>query len=129
MSIKITKFVHENTTLWDNFINSSNNGTLFHYRAFLNYHENVHFDDHSLLFYKDSKLIAIMPAVLKNNNLCSHPGISFGGLIYKYPLSFSVAQNIINSLVDYSKKMSFEKIKITFPPTCYSKIISDYIEF
>tara|TARA_X000001036_G_scaffold437160_1_gene481896 strand:+ start:5165 stop:6133 length:969 start_codon:yes stop_codon:yes gene_type:complete len=129
LSIKITKFIHENTTLWDNFINSSNNGTLFHYRAFLDYHENVHFDDYSLLFYQDSKLIAVLPSALVNNSLCSHPGISFGGLIYEYPLSFDIAQNIINALISYAQQLSFEKIQITLPPICYSKTTSDYIEF
>ena len=86
MSIKVTKFIIENTTIWDNFINSSNNGTLFHYRAFLNYHENVKFNDHSLFFYKNNKLIALLPAAIKNNVFHSHPGISFGGFIYQKDL-------------------------------------------
>ena len=129
MSIKVTKFIHENTTVWDKFINSSNNGTLFHYREFLNYHENVEFEDHSLLFYNGNKLIAVLPAVIKNNILSSHPGISFGGVIHKKHLSFANAQSIISALIEYAKQISCKQIQITLPPTCYSKINSDYIEF
>ena len=129
MSIKVTKFIHENTTVWDKFISSSNNGTLFHYREFLNYHENVKFEDHSLLFYNGHKLIAVLPAVMKNNTLSSHPGISFGGILHKKHLSFSNAQSIVSSLIEYAKQMSCKQIQITLPPTCYSKINSDYVEF
>ena len=115
MSIKVKKFINENTTIWDNFINSSNNGTLFHYRSFLNYHENIQFNDHSLLFYEDNKLIALLPAAIKNDEFCSHPGISFGGFIFDKHLSFSNAHNIIKSFMVYINKINCKKIKITIP--------------
>jgi len=79
LSIKVKKFINENTTIWDNFINCSNNGTIFHYRSFLNYHENITFNDHSLLFYKEKKLVALLPAAVDDDSFSSHPGISFGG--------------------------------------------------
>ena len=129
MSIKVKKFINENTTVWDNFINASNNGTLFHYRSFLNYHENIQFNDHSLLFYEDNKLIALLPAAIKNDEFCSHPGISFGGFIFDKHLSFSNANNIIKSFMVYINKINCKKIKITIPPDCYSQEKSDYIEF
>ena len=128
MSIKVKKFIHENTTIWDNFINSSNNGSLFHYRSFINYHENIQFEDHSLLFYKDSKLIALLPAAIQNNNFISHPGISFGSFIYN-TLSFSDSHAVVQQLIKYLQKYDFENIQITLPPGCYSKVQSDYIEF
>jgi hypothetical protein len=129
LSIKVTKFIHENTTIWDKFINSSNNGTLFHYREFLNYHENVEFEDHSLLFYNGNKLVAVLPAVIKDNIFSSHPGISFGGVIHKEHLSFANAQSIINALIEYAKQISCKQVQLTLPPACYNKINSDYIEF
>ena len=86
MLIKVKKFINKNTTIWDNFINCSNNGTLFHYRSFLNYHENIDFEDHSLLFYKDDKLIAVLPAAIKADHFISHPGVSFGSFIYNNKL-------------------------------------------
>ena len=129
MSIKVKKFISENTTVWDNFINCSNNGTLFHYRSFLNYHENVEFNDHSLLFYKNNKLIAALPATVENSIYSSHSGISFGGFIHNKYLSFSNAQDIIKSFISYIKKMKYKKIEITLPPKCYNHSSSDYIEF
>ena len=129
MSIKVTKFINENTTIWDNFINCSNNGTLFQYRSFLNYHENIDFEDHSLLFYKNNKLIAVLPATIENNIFNSHPGISFGSFIYNDKLSFSDSNNIVSEFLLYFKQLNYKGIQITLPPTCYSHISSDYIEF
>ena len=129
MAIKVKKFINENTTIWNNFINSSNNGTLFHYRSFLNYHENIQFEDHSLLFYKNNKLVGLLPATSQKTIFLSHPGISFGGFIYNQHLSFSDSQNIVQSLIDYVRKLDLKKIQITMPPHCYSNIHSDYIEF
>ena len=129
MSIKVKKFNNEDTTLWNNFINCSNNGTLFHYRSFLEYHENIEFNDHSLLFYKNNKLIALLPAAIQKNIFHSHPGISFGGFIYNEHLSFSNAQDIIKSFVYYIKGLNYNKVRITMSPKCYNHIPSDYIEF
>ena len=129
MSIKVTKFINENTTLWDNFINCSNNGTLFHYRAFLNYHENVVFNDHSLLFYKNNKLICLLPGTSKENTYQSHPGISFGGFIYNEKMSYANAQNIVKAFIHYIKENNYNNIQLTIPPICYSRVPSDYIEF
>ena len=129
MSIKVKKFINENTTIWDNFINCSNNGTLFHYRSFLNYHENITFSDHSLLFYKEKKLVALLPAAVDGNQFRSHPGISFGGFIHHKHCSFSDTQNIINAFLNYVKQMNYKKIQITIPPKCYNYSSSDYFEF
>ena len=129
MSIKVIKFINENTTLWDNFINCSNNGTLFHYRKFLNYHENAVFNDCSLLFYKNNKLISVLPGAIKKGIYYSHPGISFGGFIYNEKISYSNAQNIVETFINYIKKNNCNKIQITIPPTFYSQNPSDYIEF
>ena len=129
MSIKVTKFINENTTIWDNFINCSNNGTLFHYRAFLNYHENIDFEDHSLLFYKKNKLIAILPAAMHNKVFHSHPGVSFGSFIYNDRLSFSDSHNIISVFKDYINTLNSITVQLTMPPACYNNISSDYIEF
>ena len=46
--IKYDKNKHE--SVWDSFVKSSNNGTLFHLRKFLSYHKNRNFNDCSYIF-------------------------------------------------------------------------------
>ena len=46
---------------WDEFVRLSKNGTFLHKRAYMEYHAD-RFEDHSLLFYKEEELLAILPA-------------------------------------------------------------------
>ena len=70
---------------WDDFVSNSNNGTIFHSRQFLNYHPVERFKDHSLIFLKKGKIVALFPAVLRKTDkgdlLASHTGASFGGFV------------------------------------------------
>ena len=79
--ISIKKYSKNFINQWNDFVSSANNGTLFSNRDFLNYHINRTFQDYSLLFFKNKKIIAVLPAAIKNNSLHSHPGASYGGII------------------------------------------------
>ena len=133
MNITIKKYTTADSQRWDYFVQSSNNGTLFHYRSFLTYHIDRNFVDHSLIFEKKGKIIAVFPsAELEDNSnkiLHSHPGTTFGSLIYNKTLSFKDTMNIGELLKDYSSKNEFNSILITMPPSIYSAVPSDYFEF
>ena len=53
---EIYRYTESNQSLWDDFVPSANNGTLFHLRSFLNYHPKSRFVDNSLLINKKGKL-------------------------------------------------------------------------
>lgn len=113
---------------------SSNNGTLFHYRSFLSYHIDRKFEDHSLFFEKKGNIIAILSAaeLIDNSNnkiLYSHPGASFGSLVYSQFLSFKDAMNIGELFKYYAIEKGFSSITITMSPSIYSAVPSDYFEF
>tara|TARA_Y100000748_G_C15499034_1_gene489289 strand:- start:966 stop:1958 length:993 start_codon:yes stop_codon:yes gene_type:complete len=97
----IKKYTKSMSNQWDNFIRNSNNGTIFHYRDFLNYHIKRNFEDHSLCFFDNNNLICAIPATLKNNHLISHPGASYGGLIIDSSVKFSIMSEIIKLLDKY----------------------------
>ena len=52
MKITIKKYSKTNFNDWENFVKKSNNGTIFHLRRFLNYHQERNFEDCSLMFYE-----------------------------------------------------------------------------
>lgn len=62
MDLIIKKYCKKNDLLvWDKFIiNDSLNGTIYHTRIFLSYHEN-RFIDNSIMIYDKKKLIAVFP--------------------------------------------------------------------
>jgi len=133
MKITIRKFTAKDTKDWDDFVNQSNNGTIFHSRHFLGYHSKEKFNDHSLIFQKKQKVIGVLPAALivedGENILASHPGTSVGSCAVPIELSFSDALGIVEKLSSYGVENNFCKIRITQPPLIYSRRISQYMDF
>jgi len=133
MKITVRKFTAKDTKDWDDFVNQSNNGTLFHSRCFLGYHSENKFHDHSLIFKKKEKIIGVLPAAViieyGENILVSHPGTSVGSCAVPVELSFSDALGIVEKLSSYCIENNFCKIRITQPPLIYSRRISQYMDF
>jgi hypothetical protein len=59
------------------------------------------FTDHSLMFYRNDELVAVMPAHMKDNILCSHNGLTYGGLLLPDNTTTEAVLNIFDALRDY----------------------------
>ena len=122
MKITVRKFTVKDTKNWDDFVNGSNNGTIFHLRSFLSYHIDRKFIDHSLVFEKKGGITALFPAAEINNNgtkiLHSHPGASFGGFVFNF-LSFEDANLLITTFEKYCKDKKFDKTFFVDTPAIY----------
>ena len=55
--IKYKNNIHKDD--WDQYVLNSNNGTIFHLRKFLSYHEDRTFQDSSLIFSENNQIIAL----------------------------------------------------------------------
>ena len=132
MNITVRKFTAKDTTAWDEFVERSNNGTIFHLRTFLSYHIDRKFKDHSLIFEKKGKMIGLFPAAIieekRENILHSHPGASFGGFIF-IKLSFEDADSIVKALENYCSQNKFHKIFFVHSPTIYHNKTNDTMEY
>ena len=126
--ITIEKYNDKLLHIWDDFISISTNGTIFHMQKFLNYHIDRKFNDHSLMFYYNKKLICVLPAVVQINTLHSHPGASFGGLVVAPNVSFNSVYKIFKELCAYCKKR-FQSIVIINTPDIYKKQQDDNIKY
>lgn len=65
---------------WDAAVEASRNGTFLFRRDYLEYHAD-RFPDCSYLFFLKGKVIALLPAHRRGDMLCSHAGLTYGGLI------------------------------------------------
>ena len=63
---------------WDDFVGKSKNGTFLFMRHYMDYHAD-RFADHSLMFYQEGKLVALLPANEADSVLYSHQGLTYGG--------------------------------------------------
>ncbi len=120
--ITYKRYNDNNFDEWEEFIRSSLNATIFHSKVFISYHIERAFKDHSLMFYKKNKLIGIFPASQISNEcgkeLFSHPGASFGGIIFK-EYSFANMMQMIGCVEQYASENNFQRITTVPVPSVY----------
>ncbi len=133
MSIDIVHYTPQHAKQWEAFVQAANNGNIFHTRQFLSYHPADRFVDHSLLFLKNGRLLALLPAVDWRDGderiLLSHRGASYGGFVVKDTLSIREAFDLVQALTNYAKAEGFTSIDLTPPPQIYLRRPSNYIDF
>ncbi len=128
--IEILKYQNNLQAEWDQFIDTSDNGTIFQKQKFLSYHVSRKFENHSLIFKKKGKIIAVFPAAIKQEGkkkiLFSHPGASFGGIVYKN-ISFEECNIIIKLIEHEAHHNGCNQIFIIQTPTIYNTLSNNEI--
>ncbi|NOZ63191.1 MAG: GNAT family N-acetyltransferase, partial [Calditrichaeota bacterium] len=133
MKIHIEPYEEKYQDNWDEFVAQANNGTIFHTRKFLNYHPADRFEDHSLIFRKEKRMIAIFPATVRYEHhrriLTSHRGASYGGLVTRFNLAIRDAFRMVEVLQEFAAENDFQGIEMTPPPLIYYLRPSNYVDF
>ena len=75
------RFVPRLTDEWNKCVDASTNGTFLFKRPYMDYHKD-RFYDCSLLFVKRGKPIGLLPANICGDEVYSHQGLTYGGLVY-----------------------------------------------
>lgn len=76
----IIKYSPDRLDEWNAFVAASKNGTFLFDRNYMDYHAD-RFIDHSLMFFLEGRLVAVLPANRCGDTLFSHQGLSYGGLV------------------------------------------------
>jgi len=108
---------------WDEFVDRSKNGTIFHTRKFLNYHPPDKFNDRSLIFSNKNNWAAVFPAAITEDNgrkiFKSHPGASYGGLVFQDKVSLQTVINVVDDLLNYARDQGMDYIEMRLPPRVF----------
>jgi hypothetical protein len=116
----IRRYQKELKDTWNEFVETSKNGTFLIDRNYMDYHSD-RFNDHSLMFYKDEKLIALLPANLKDQTLYSHQGLTYGGLIFDNKIKASQVLEIFDHLINYLRSINITKLIYKKIPYIYHR--------
>ncbi len=131
--LEIRLFEPQQSERWDAFVQESYNGTLFHERRFLSYHPPERFHDASLMFYRDGRLLAVLPAARRPGDaeplLVSHPGASFGGPVMRKGASLKETDELVRALIRWAGQNGYVGIDLTLPPAVYLKAPGNYLDF
>ena len=96
----VKRYTTDQQILWDNFVDSSRNGTFLHKRGYMDYHSH-RFTDYSLMFYRGEELVAIVPAHIKDNCFCSHNGLTYGGMLLPCNTTTADVLELFNAMAGY----------------------------
>ena len=94
----------------------------------MDYHKD-RFEDFSLLIFKDETLVAVLPANREEDQLYSHQGLTYGGLVYNQTLKLKEVAEIFNSLLKFLDKNSIEQLHLKTLPSFYASYPNDEINY
>ena len=80
MEIEIQRYTPDRQDEWNQFVAASKNGTFLFDRGYMDYHQD-RFRDHSLMFWRDGELYALLPANVRDDVLYTHQGLTYGGFV------------------------------------------------
>lgn len=129
-TLSVRRYTPEYRTEWDAFVDASNNGTMFHKQAFLEYHAKGKFVFHHLMFYNGNELVGVLPCGLTNDGttLWSPLGASYGSLVTK-DVPFALSLALVDALLDYGRGIGLHEMFLIPPPLVYNKVLSQHQEY
>ncbi len=127
--IEVVEYEEKYRNIWDNFVENSNNGTLFHLQSFLQYHPPGKFNFNHLMFFENGKLLAVLPGgIVDQKRFWSPVGASYGSLVTE-DLPFEKSLRLVDTMMDYFERNGFKEIFLIPPPIIYNKVTTQHIEY
>ena len=126
--IRINKYTEADKKLWDDFISLSKNGNFLFLRDYMDYHKDRYID-HSFIFWKKNKPIAVLPANEDGKLLISHGGLTFGGLIMSLEIRATEVLEIFELLCNYCVNYGFQTVIYKVIPSVFCNYPSKEDEY
>lgn len=116
--ITIVRYTEDKVNIWNQFNKQSKNALFMFDRNYMDYHKD-RFKDHSLLFYDEDKLLALLPMSEHDNMLISHGGLTYGGFITDTKMKQHTMMDCFAELIKYAKENGFKNIRYKCIPHIY----------
>ena len=98
--VTVTRYTNAHQKNWDRWLDGSRNPCLLFYRDYMDYHAD-RFEDHSLLFHEEGRLVAALPANRDKDALVSHGGLTYGGMICDANMNTARMLGVFEALSGY----------------------------
>lgn len=113
---------------WNVFIGLAKNGTFLFHRDFMEYHED-RFRDYSLIVLDGEKWVAVLPANIVGNEVFSHRGLTYGGLVYSEKIGAEVVEIFFDLILDFLKQKNIQNLILKLIPDFYQSRSSNEINY
>jgi hypothetical protein len=113
---------------WNAFIGQAKNATFLFHRDFIEYHKD-RFEDFSLMVFDNEKLVAVLPANKVGNEISSHQGLTYGGLVINEKSKLSTVINAFRAVLLFLKENNIETLYLKTIPSIYHNKPSEEIQY
>lgn len=94
----------------------------------MEYHSD-RFTDFSLLVFKEDKLVAVLPANIKDGVVYSHQGLTYGGLFTNFPIKLEDYITIFYDILQFLKEQHVKNLVIKKIPSIYCTTSNEAFEY
>lgn len=124
IKLSIRKYSADYRNEWNQFVDESKNGTFLFKREYMEYHSD-RFIDHSMMIYKDGKLVSILPASQHGLEIRTHGGLTYGGLIVSRKMTTQLMLQVLQEVIGYLKSIGVKRLIYKRVPYIYYDYPSD----
>lgn len=124
----IKRYETDDYSNWNAFIGKAKNATFLFHRDFMEYH-NDRFRDYSLVVTEGEKWVAVLPANRTGNEIFSHQGLTYGGLIYDEKVKLVMVISIFRAILSFLHENKIAKVHIKTMPSIYHDKPAEELEY
>ena len=121
---EIRRYTPDKADEWNQFVTNSKNGTFLFDRRYMDYHSD-RFEDFSLMFYREGRLYALMPANRKGDIFLSHAGLTYGGLVMDAKTTAAATVQLFQEMNDYLRGEGFRQVLYKCIPWIYHQLAAE----
>jgi len=121
---EIRRYTPKHVDEWNQFVAESKNGVFLFDRRYMDYHSD-RFCDHSLMFYLDGRLLAVLPAHQSEDTLCSHNGLTYGGLVMSPRLTVVQTMHLFQEMNEYLRSQGIRHVSYKAIPWIYHRLSAE----
>lgn len=119
------KYSIEDRSGWNDLVDNSKNGTFMIKREYMEYHAD-RFEDASLVFCDETgDIVAVLPASRHGDELRSHGGLTYGGVVVGRTMTAVKMLAVFESLKNYMKDERIARLIYKRIPSIYYTYPSD----
>src|SRR5437868_1389084 len=119
--VRVIRYESSWQETWNDLVARAKNGVFLFDRGYMEYHAD-RFDDHSLLFFDDDKLIALLPANRRDDALVSHGGLTYGGFVTDDRMRAVLMLRLFEALDAHCRTHGLRRVVYKSVPHIYHRV-------
>jgi hypothetical protein len=116
--MRVQQYTSSAREVWDRFIEGAKNATFLFNRSYMEYHAD-RFVDHSIMFFEEDRLVAVMPANSRDGALDSHGGLTFAGIVTDRQMNTGAMLRLFDALLAYLRDRQIARVVYRRSPYIY----------